>query len=371
MMIPKDKILKANGETTVMEKRFTIPYIQAARGIAVVLVMLFHASQSAIKYFHIDFLGVSEMPRSGGYAYFFVLTGFLMYTLYHNHFGHAEMWLSFIVKRFLRIYPLYWLITLAVIPVYLLVPSFGLGFETKPVEIIRSLLLIPGPNPTILGVAWSLIYIVFFYAVFSLLFVLKRSAAALLFTVWIAIIALNALGWIHLKDNMWIRFLFDGLHLEFMLGVVVALTVRRLTVRKSGIWLAAGIAIFPIVWILRYTYPDFSYVNTLYTLGSALVLVGIGSLKVTSPRWLKPLQFLGDASYSILLTSLIFLSITLKLTKAMHLDGWIGPAGATSVCFLASLALCCLFYVFIEKPLVLRLRQLLLPKVQPAAASSK
>ncbi|WP_028550116.1 acyltransferase family protein [Paenibacillus sp. UNC451MF] len=354
-----------------MEKRFTIPYIQAARGIAVVLVMLFHASQMANKYFQINFLGVSDMGRSGGYAYFFVLTGFLMYTLYQRHFGHAEMWLSFIVKRFLRIYPLYWLVTLAVIPVYFLMPSFGLGFETKPAEIVRSLLLVPGANPPILGVAWSLIYIVFFYIAFSLLFVLRKPAAFLLFTVWVAIIGLNSLGWIHLKDNLWIRFLFDGFHLEFMLGIAVAFFLQHVAIRKSRMWLAAGIAVFPIVWGFRHVYPDLSYVNTLYTLGSALVLVGIGSLKVKAPEWLKPLQFLGDASYSILLTSLVCLSITLKVAKAAHMTEWISPAAVTSLCFLAALVMCCVFYAFIEKPLVQRLKQLLLPKIQPTAAASK
>lgn len=74
-----------------MDNRLTIPLIQAARGIAVVLVMLFHTSQLAQKYFHINFLAVSGMDRSGGYAYFFVLTGFLMFTLYHRHFGKAHM----------------------------------------------------------------------------------------------------------------------------------------------------------------------------------------------------------------------------------------------------------------------------------------
>ncbi|WP_179136219.1 acyltransferase [Paenibacillus sp. 32352] len=354
-----------------MEKRFTIPYIQAARGIAVVLVMLFHASQMANKYFQINFLGVSDMGRSGGYAYFFVLTGFLMYTLYHNHFGRSGIWLSFIVKRFLRIYPLYWIVTLAVIPVYFLVPSFGLGFETKPSEIIHSLFLIPGPNPPILGVAWSLIYIVFFYAAFSLLFVLKKPAAALLFAVWVAIIGLNSLGWIHLKDHLWIHFLFDGLHLEFMLGVTIAILTRHTRIRNGFGWLAAGIAVFPVVWGLRHANPDFSYVNTLYTIGSALVLVGIGSLKMKAPAWLKPLQFLGDASYSILLTSLIGLSITMKLAKAAHLTNWISPSAAAALCFLMALAICCTFYGLIEKPLVQRLRQLLLPKVQPAATPSK
>jgi exopolysaccharide production protein ExoZ len=145
-----------------MDNRLTIPLIQAARGIAVVLVMLFHTSQLANKYFQINFLAASNMDRSGGYAYFFVLTGFLMYTIYKPHFGESRIWGSFMLKRLLRIYPLYWLVNAAVIPIYFLVPSFGNGYETHAGEIITSLLLLPYNQTPILGVAWSLIYIMFF-----------------------------------------------------------------------------------------------------------------------------------------------------------------------------------------------------------------
>lgn len=65
-------------------------------------------------------------------------------------------------KCLLRIYPLYWLVNAAVIPIYFLVPAFGNGYETKPLEIITSLLLLPYSQVPILGVAWSLIYVVFF-----------------------------------------------------------------------------------------------------------------------------------------------------------------------------------------------------------------
>lgn len=352
-----------------MEKRFAIPFIQAARGIAVVLVMLFHTSQMAHKYFQIDFLGVSDMGRSGGYAYFFVLTGFLMYTVYHRQFGNAAGWKPFIVKRFLRIFPLYWLVTAAVIPVYFLVPSFGLGFETQPSEIVRSLLLIPHSNPPILGVAWSLSYIVFFYLAFSLLFVLNRTAAAAVFGSWLAITGLSSIGWIQLKESVWIRFLFDGLHLEFVLGAAIGWVVQRFAVRYGGYWLAAGMLVFPFVWLLRHMNPAIGYVNTMYTVGSALVLIGIGALRIDPPTWLKPLQFWGDASYSILLSSLACLSITMKIASAAHIVQWIGPYAATIVCFAASLAMCCLFYIAVEKPLVQRLRTMLLPKRREAVAS--
>ncbi|ULL18826.1 acyltransferase [Paenibacillus sp. H1-7] len=351
-----------------MEKRLAIPFIQAARGVAVVLVMLFHTAQMADKYFHIDFLGISDMGRSGGYAYFFVLTGFLMYTIYHNQFGHAEVWRTFIVKRFLRIFPLYWLVTAAVLPVYFLVPSFGLGFETKPSVILQSLLLLPQSHAPILPVAWSLTYIVFFYLAFSLSFVLSRRTVIVIWTLWLAIVCLINLGWIHLKEDVWIHFLFDALHLEFVLGVAIAWLVRRFTIRYSGYWLAAGILVFPLVWILRWMNPNVGYINTMYTVGSALVLIGIGALRTETPAWIKPLQFLGDASYSILLTSLACLSITLKLASAAHADQWLGPFAVTIVCFAVSLTLCSLFYIIVEKPLVQRLRTLLVPKKQPATS---
>ncbi|OXM83729.1 acyltransferase family protein [Paenibacillus rigui] len=346
--------------------RLTVPLIQAARGIAVVLVMLFHTSQLAHKYFEINFLGVSGMDRSGGYSYFFVLTGFLMFTLYGRHFGNPKIWSSFILKRFIRIYPLYWLVNAAVIPIYFLVPSFGLGFETKPSEIVRSLLLIPESHVPILGVAWSLIFVVFFYFMFSLLFVLNKKTAAVLFSIWIVLICLSGLGWIHVKDHVLLNFLLDGQHLEFMLGMAIAYAVRFIPARTGGYWLGAGILLFPVVWMIRYAEPAFAYPNVLYTIGSALVLVGIGTLRVQAPAWLKPVQFLGDASYSILLTSLGFLSIMLKLAKTVHLSAAVGPYTTTALCFVCALGMCCVFYERVEKPLVVRLKSMLVPK---AAAS--
>ncbi len=59
-----------NDNSTLPITKSSIPIIQAMRGIAVLLVMLFHASQMSNKYFHYNFLGVSDMGRSGGYAFF-------------------------------------------------------------------------------------------------------------------------------------------------------------------------------------------------------------------------------------------------------------------------------------------------------------
>jgi exopolysaccharide production protein ExoZ len=102
-------------------------YVQSARGLAVFLVMLFHASAVGDHYFQYNYLGVSKMGASGAFTFFFVLTGYLMFSLYYPHFGESQFFKTFLLKRFIRIYPLYWLIMALILPIYFLVPSFGLG----------------------------------------------------------------------------------------------------------------------------------------------------------------------------------------------------------------------------------------------------
>lgn len=341
-----------------MKPKLQMMPIQAARGVAVMLVMLFHASQMGQKYYQYNFLGVSSLGRSGAYTFFFALTGYLMYTLYRDRFGDQTAAAPFLLKRFLRIYPLYWLMTAAVVPVYFLHPSFGLGYEKEPSVIVKSLLLWPQAHAPILGVAWSLSYVVCFYLIFSLLFLLREKAAVAVFSSWISMILLQSLGWIQVKDTMLFQFLFSEIHLEFFSGVLVAYAVHRNKLRGNSIlWMMAGAALFPVLWVLRLKHPEFPYADLLHTIGSALILAGVVRWKAVHLRILKPLAVCGDASYSILLASLPLLSIMFKLAKASHVADLLGAPAAVALCYVCALLLCVLFYRWIEKPLQARLKQ--------------
>ena len=58
-------------------------------------------------------------------------------------------------------------VLLAIIPIYFVVPHFGAGHEREPLVVISSFLLLPFTDfPTILVVAWTLVFEVFFYFVF-------------------------------------------------------------------------------------------------------------------------------------------------------------------------------------------------------------
>ncbi|MCZ8516222.1 acyltransferase [Paenibacillus filicis] len=333
-----------------MREKQNLVAVQAARGAAVVLVMLFHASQVSDHYFAYNYLGVSGMGRSGAYTFFFALTGYLMFTLYRHRFGDHSAFGPFLIKRFARIYPLYWLITAAVVPMYFIVPSFGFGYERKPSVIVESLLLWPQQNAPILGVAWSLTYVVWFYLIFSLFFIMKRRAAAALVVSWLTLIVFNALGWIHMKNSVLINFLFNEANLEFFAGVAVAYAVKRW--RIGGLWwIAAGALTYPLLWMLRLGQQVPSS-DLLYTLGSALLLVGVVTWQAQETRWLKPLVYCGNASYSILLASLPMMSVTFKLARGAHLIKYLGPAATVTLCFLTGLLLCLLVYRFVERPLL-------------------
>lgn len=275
-----------------------------------------------------------------------------MYTIYHCHFGRPQMLGTFLMKRIIRIYPVYWIVNAAVIPIYFLFPSFGLGDETKPAVIIKSLLLWPQSNAPVLGVAWSLSYILFFYLMFSLAFIMNFRTVTAVFAVWLSIIAMHAYGWIHLKEDLLTRFLFDPVYAEFMLGAVLAYVVRKRNWQHGGAWIALGALMFPFAWLIRYDAPSLNYSNVYYTIGSSLALFGVSTINPKNVQWFEPLSFVGDASYSVLLTSLPFLSITLKLSRGLHLVNAFGVLATILICFAAAAALCCLFYKFIEKPLV-------------------
>ncbi|TMV50653.1 acyltransferase [Paenibacillus mesophilus] len=334
-----------------MDRKPNMRMIQASRGAAVFLVMLFHAAQVGLRYFQYDFLGISEMGRSGAYTFFFVLTGYLMVTLYRRHFGNPRVFGTFLLKRFYRIYPLYWLIMLVVVPIFFLVPSFGIGFERDPSAIIRSLLLWPQATGPILPVAWSLSYIVWFYLVFSLCFLIKEKVMIAIYSSWMTIIVLNVFGLIQIKDSVPLQFLFSIYHLEFVLGILVAATVHKLSPKYSPLWMICGAVVYVVLWICRYQLTGIPYADFLHTLGSVLLLIGILTWEGKEHRLLQPLAAMGNASYSILLASLPMMSITFKLARAAHLPGMIGSAWTIPVCFLSALGLCMLFYRWIERPL--------------------
>ncbi|MCM2535843.1 acyltransferase [Neobacillus pocheonensis] len=144
--------------------------VQSLRGIAALIVLIHHGAGIGKKYLNYEYLNNIFSAGWLGVDFFFVLSGFIIYYVHHKDIGQKQRLKQFYLKRFLRVYPIYWIMTIVLVTLFFLVPSWGIGYETKLNVIIKSILLLPQSHDPIVNVGWSLVYEVFFYAVFGSLF---------------------------------------------------------------------------------------------------------------------------------------------------------------------------------------------------------
>ncbi|MDR6878726.1 acyltransferase [Bacillus sp. 3255] len=339
--------------------------LQASRGAAAFFVMLFHISAMSYKYYQYDFLGVSAIGRSGGVDFFFILTGFLLFHTYGHKIGSKMNIIPYLTNRIIRIYPFYWLMTFIVLPVYFLVPSFGYGYETHKDTIVKSFVLLPQTHGPVLPVAWSLSYFILFYVAFGMLMALRKKSAYILASIWIVLTLCHVLQVPFISTDIdrhfYLNFLFSDVNLEFLLGCLVAKCVAYVKPVRFKPWIVLGFLGFVFIWINnRFQFvPYHSYL--LYMIPSVCILIGASSIPedFRLPAWGIMLSKLGDASYTILLTHLLFISVLMKLSVVSHLAGRLGYWFTDLIIVVVVIPLCLLAYKLAEKPLVSLLKAVL------------
>lgn len=337
--------------------------LQASRGAAANLVLLFHTSAMSFKYFQFDFLGIGTLGHSGGVDFFFLLTGFLLYHTNGHKIGTKTTVFPYLMNRLIRIYPFYWLITLVVLPVYFLVPSFGYGYETHMNTIVKSFLLIPQTHGPVLPVAWSLSYFVLFYIVFSLLMALGKKPVYLLVSIWMAITLCQFLNVplisADIDRHFYLKFLFSEVNLEFITGCLLAKWAEHHRNKHYKLLIIIGTLCFVLIWInnIYLLIPYHNYL--LYIIPSSFILLGASSVpeQLQLPHWVKSLEKLGNASYTILLTHLLFISILMKLSVATHIVDYLGFLFTDLIVVALTVPLCYMTYRIAEKPFVTGLKE--------------
>jgi exopolysaccharide production protein ExoZ len=185
-----------------------IPFIEALRGIAAVQVLLSHVSPA-------------KFGHAWGVDLFFLISGYVMV-------GASEDTPSpgvFLARRISRIIPLYWLATIAVFVLTLIVPHAFASTKADLLDLIRSLAFIPyvkasGLAEPVLYVGWTLNYEMFFYALFAASLFLSRNVGRL--AVVIALVILSGAGFAIRPTGVIAEFYTGWRLLEFALGVGLA-----------------------------------------------------------------------------------------------------------------------------------------------------
>ena len=346
-----------------MNNKKKYDYLQMFRGLAALSVVLHHAAMSTD-----TFVGrlpmIMQQILSKGYLgvdFFFVLSGFIIYSSHHNDEKGILSLKTFVIKRFIRIFPPYWPISLTLLASYSLLPGLSQGNRGE-ISLISSILLVPDSAPPALSIAWTLIHEMIFYMFFASFFLSSRVffVCVIAWFSWIVVELLFAPLSVKQYSPVLAVFL-NPINIEFILGMFVAFIHGRFS--DKMLWCISLLGMLILFFLLPFV--DFSNDNARLVIGfmfSFVVLAAVLFEKrkaYSRPSWLVKL---GDASYSIFLIHNPILSVVSRLFGKICSSWSMGMVFGLSVSIISGYV----YHVFVEKPFILKLRRLLLT---PAAKS--
>jgi exopolysaccharide production protein ExoZ len=278
--------------------------IQYVRAIAASVVVLSHAANSLLG--HAAHL-INLDYGAYGVDIFFVVSGFVMY---YTTFATGIRPSAFFLKRLIRIFPLYFVLSTLMFALVLASPA-SFNKESPDVRAyVESIFFIPHWNPRfhelqpLIGPGWTLNNEMFFYLLFAASLFLGSRLNAL--AVLLVICTLIVSGWLHPIENPLYITYTSPLMLEFCLGIIVAAVF--IYPRKPSLrWPIALVTLLGAGTVYLYAFHVDSYGSELLRplfVGLPCALV-VAALVATERCGKLPtfafLALLGDASYSLYL----------------------------------------------------------------------
>ncbi len=349
------------------EPQRRIPSLDALRGIAALAVVIHHAVLQRLPIVRHAVYLPDENPLypvffwmgSWGVTLFFVLSGFVI----HLPQARREIegapfigWREFYRRRARRLLPTHYAsIGFAVIAAYL-VPTEIITRPTISTLLAHVFMVHTWISAAVFysinAVFWSIAVEVHFYATYPVLRWVRARAGAGLVPVLVAIgLAVYALGFLRPPGDA--RFVIQNLFLvswwQWGMGVALADVYARGRAGAPLRWM-----VFPgSVWFwgalslaIAYVDPVVAGAHARFWAAPALCALVLMSLALGSfRRHLRPLEWLGDFSYSLYLMHPVALAVMLRVVPAGTLPGW----AAAVLDIVASVLISRLFFELIER----------------------
>jgi exopolysaccharide production protein ExoZ len=317
--------------------------IQALRFIAAASVALTHATfyiQTRID----PTMAVWEIG-SQGVQIFFVISGFVMALSSGALSNQLVNWQDFLLRRLMRIAPLYWLMNAVKIIILFAIPSTLLA---KPdlSNVLLSLFFIPSRNEngiieTFYGVGWTLNFEMFFYLLVAACLYLKKPV---ILPSAIALAIFLVAGQFRHDDWPAATYLFHPYLANFIWGLLIAKAASKIEMNRPliGTILVATSS----YWIfINPIHPTMSLFGIQY----AALVFGLLTLESKVKNYIpRPILFGGDASYSLYLTHAIVGPIAVIAAQKVGIQSLSGTLMFSIAAMLLVAAAC---YARIEAPI--------------------
>lgn len=275
-----------------------LPAIQALRAVAALAVVVAHTGGEFEGHLSLPGLMPSFIHGGAGVDLFFVISGFVMVYSSERLFAQRGALRTFLIRRFIRIVPLYWLFT-TVMLLSVLVRGF-VASDASPTLAVCSYFFIPYPRPSgpidpLYGVGWTLNYEMMFYLLFACSLFMHRNMAIIMTSLFLLVMTI-----IHSRSSLsaQLAFLTEPVILEFALGMLVALIFRAgVTLPRTACYaLLAAAATLSMYFLL--TAPPTRWL--LWGLPSTMVVAAF--TLAARPAYVPALFVaLGNASYALYL----------------------------------------------------------------------
>ena len=330
-----------------------IASVQFLRAVAALMVLIFHAAYAVHTY------GGYEYPYSNagaaGVDIFFVVSGFVI-TYITNSRPFSP--LDFMVRRLIRIAPVYWFYTTVALVVILSLPNLAAHLNYTPSHVVMSYVFILSRNNdnivgTLHGMGWTICYEMYFYMLFAVMMATLRRFA--IHGVACIIIFGAVLEHIIVAPPFALVAI-SALPLEFLAGCLLA----KLYIRGVFLTAVPALAAVALGFALIYWAGALSLVASerdpwrvvFFGLPGVCLVAGLLSLDARGLIWFPRFTIaIGDASYSLYLSHQFVLYAVGKGWVLLGLQNHLPAAFLYGVAVIVPILAAILAYRWLERPL--------------------
>jgi len=337
-------------ELTTSNRSGRLQFLDALRGIAVLLVLAQHVGQALFTPF-VSFVSNDVQLGQFGVMIFFLCSGYIIPATLERRASLREFWIS----RFFRLYPMYWVSLAAVaigVACGVTLPAIHIREWLTNITMLQ--LYLGGGN--VLGPYWTLGWEMTFYIIMSGLFLVSLNKRTRLISLSASAVILLGVAASSLTSHNVPLGVFN-LSTMFLGTLVYRVHSGELTWRQTmPSFLAAGVAgvslLVKVLWHAAgpAAFGDRRFIPMLFAWTGAYMVFLAGSWwwrRHTAPR---PLTAIGRWSYSIYLWQ----GFVIAVIRRGHHPHWL----VASEWVLATLLLSVITYTLIENPAI-RLGRLL------------